>query len=122
MMRFYDSTPEAALPKGVKDFLPLKAAKGEYLQQQLRRVFAAWGFRPVVPPQLEFLDELDKGLGEELRERTFRFDDRQLCDFVGVFTVMREHVVVGIHATDFWHGVHAGVVKRDETCRVCLER
>ena len=76
-MRFVDSTPEAALPRGVKDFLPLKAAKGEYLQQQLRKVFAAWGFRPVVPPQLEFLEELEKGLGEELRERTFRFDDRQ---------------------------------------------
>lgn len=76
-MRFIDSAPEAALPKGVKDFLPLKAAKGEYLQQQLRRVFSSWGFRPVVPPQLEFLDELEKGLGEELRERTFRFDDRQ---------------------------------------------
>jgi len=77
MMRFIDSAPEAALPKGVKDFLPLKAAKGDYLQTQLRRVFAAWGFRPVVPPQLEFLEELEKGLGEELRERTFRFDDRQ---------------------------------------------
>lgn len=76
-MRFIDSAPEAALPKGVKDFLPFKAAKSDYLQQQLRRVFAAWGFRPVVPPQLEFLDELEKGLGEELRERTFRFDDRQ---------------------------------------------
>jgi ATP phosphoribosyltransferase regulatory subunit len=76
-MRFIDAAPEAALPKGVKDFLPLKAAKADYLQQQLRRVFSAWGFRPVVPPQLEFLDELEKGLGEELRERTFRFDDRQ---------------------------------------------
>ncbi|MDT8419486.1 MAG: ATP phosphoribosyltransferase regulatory subunit [Desulfuromonadales bacterium] len=76
-MRFVDSAPEAALPKGVKDFLPLKAAKGEYLQQQLRKVFSAWGFRPIVPPQLEFLDELEKGLGDELRELTFRFDDRQ---------------------------------------------
>jgi len=77
MMRFADTAPEAALPKGVKDFLPLKAAKSDYLQQQLRQVFASWGFRPIVPPQLEFLDELEKGLGEELRERTFRFDDRQ---------------------------------------------
>ncbi|PLX89176.1 MAG: ATP phosphoribosyltransferase regulatory subunit [Desulfuromonas sp.] len=76
-MRFTDTTPEAALPKGVKDFLPLKAAKGEFLQQQLRQVFSAWGFRPVIPPQLEFVDELDKSLGDDLRERAFRFDDRQ---------------------------------------------
>lgn len=76
-MRFRDSQPETDLPKGVRDFLPHKAAKAEYLQQQLRRVFAAWGFRPVITPQLEFLDVLEQGLGEELRERTFRFDDRQ---------------------------------------------
>lgn len=76
-MRFSDSPPETDLPKGVKDFLPLKAAKAEYLQQQLQQVFASWGFRPVITPQLEFLDVLERGLGEGLRERCFRFDDRQ---------------------------------------------
>ena len=76
-MRFSATQPETDLPKGVKDFLPLKAAKAEYLQQQLRRVFSAWGFRPVITPQLEFLDVLEQGLGEGLRDRTFRFDDRQ---------------------------------------------
>ena len=76
-MRFSDSTPETDLPKGVRDFLPLKAAKVEYLQQQLQQVYAAWGFRPVITPQLEFLDVLERGFGEGLGERTFRFDDRQ---------------------------------------------
>lgn len=76
-MRFSEPAPETDLPKGVRDFLPLKAAKAEYLQQQLRQVFARWGFRPVITPQLEFLDVLEKGLGEGLRERSFRFDDRQ---------------------------------------------
>jgi len=76
-MRFSDTQPETDLPKGVRDFLPLKAAKAEYLQQQLRRVFATWGFRPVITPQLEFLDVLEQGLGEGLRDRAFRFDDRQ---------------------------------------------
>ncbi len=76
-MRFSDSPLETDLPKGVKDFLPLKAAKVEFLQQQLRQIFAAWGFRPVITPQLEFLDVLERGLGEGLRDRTFRFDDRQ---------------------------------------------
>ena len=76
-MRFSDSLPETDLPKGVRDFLPLKAAKADYLQQQLQQVFAAWGFRPVITPQLEFLDVLELGLGEGLRDRSFRFDDRQ---------------------------------------------
>lgn len=69
--------PEALLPKGVKDFLPAKAAKIEYLQRTLLDVFHSWGFRPVLPPGLENLDVLEQGLGVGLREKTFRFDDRQ---------------------------------------------
>jgi len=76
-MRSSDMQLETALPKGVKDFLPLKAAKADYLQQQLRRVFDSWGFRPVITPQLEYLDVLELGMGEGLRDRAFRFDDRQ---------------------------------------------
>lgn len=72
-----DMPPESALPKGVRDFLPLKAAKVEFLQQQLRQVMNEWGFRPVIPPQLEFFDLLEKGLGGDLPGRAFRFDDRQ---------------------------------------------
>ncbi len=68
---------ESTLPKGVKDFLPVKAAKIEYLQQTLRSVFARWSFRPILPPSLEFLHVLEKGLGEGLRDKTFRLDDRQ---------------------------------------------
>lgn len=72
-----DTMPEATLPKGVKDFLPLKAAKIECLQQTLRGTFSRWGFRPVTPPSLEYLHVLEKGLGQGLHEKTFRFDDRQ---------------------------------------------
>ncbi|MFO7765970.1 MAG: ATP phosphoribosyltransferase regulatory subunit [Pelovirga sp.] len=76
-MRLTDPPPDSDIPKGVRDFLPLKAAKLEHLQQQLRTVYSAWGFRPVIPSQLEFLDVLERGLGEGLRDRAFRFDDRQ---------------------------------------------
>ncbi len=73
-----DNTPlEAILPKGVKDFLPIKAAKIDFLQKTLLSVFSQWGFRPIVPPSLEYLDVLERGLGEGLREKTFRLDDRQ---------------------------------------------
>lgn len=76
-MPFSNFSAETDLPKGVRDFLPLKAAKVEYLQQQLQRVYTSWGFRPVITPQLEFLDVLERGLGDGLRDRAFRFDDRQ---------------------------------------------
>lgn len=68
---------ETRLPTGVKDFLPVKAAQLEALQATLRGVFARWGFRPVIPAPLEDLAVLELGLGGDLREKTFRFDDRQ---------------------------------------------
>ena len=71
------NTIETRLPTGVKDFLPVKAAKLDYLQSTLRSIYRSWGFRPVAPAVLEDLAVLELGLGTDLRERTFRFDDRQ---------------------------------------------
>lgn len=68
---------ELLLPRGVKDFLPLKAAKISFITQTALDCFQRWGFRPVIPPSLEYLDVLERGMGEGLREKTFRFDDRQ---------------------------------------------
>ena len=68
---------ETRLPTGVKDFLPVKAAKLDYLQNTLRSIYRSWGFRPVAPAILEDLAVLELGLGKDLRDRTFRFDDRQ---------------------------------------------
>jgi ATP phosphoribosyltransferase regulatory subunit len=68
---------ETRLPTGVKDFLPVKAAKLEFLQSALYQIFHRWGFQPIVPAILEDLAVLELGLGEDLREKTFRFDDRQ---------------------------------------------
>lgn len=68
---------EAPLPKGVTDFLPEKADKIGYIEGKIRRVFELWGFRRIITPLLEFHDVMALGMGEELKERTFRFDDRQ---------------------------------------------
>jgi len=68
---------ETRLPTGVKDFLPVNAAKLDYLKNALRSVYRSWGFRPVAPAILEDLSVLELGLGTDLREKTFRFDDRQ---------------------------------------------
>ena len=68
---------EAPLPKGVSDFLPETADKITFIAARIHRVFDLWGFRRMITPLLEFEEVLALGLGEELRGKTFRFDDRQ---------------------------------------------
>ncbi len=68
---------EAALPRGVNDFLPEQAARLCRIEEKLLHTFALWGFRRIVPPLLEFDDVIAAGIGEELKGKTFRFDDRQ---------------------------------------------
>ena len=68
---------EASLPKGVSDFLPEMADKIGYVEGRVRRVFELWGFRRIITPLLEFHDVMELGVGEDLKGRTFRFDDRQ---------------------------------------------
>ncbi len=68
---------EAPLPKGVADFLPEKADKIGYIESKIRRVFELGGFRRIITPLLEFHDVMALGMGDDLKERTFRFDDRQ---------------------------------------------
>lgn len=71
------SSPDISLPRGVSDFLPDSAAKIGYIESRLRRVFELWGFRRVITPKLEYEDVLAIGMGDELKGKTFRFDDRQ---------------------------------------------
>ncbi|PLY01577.1 MAG: ATP phosphoribosyltransferase regulatory subunit [Desulfuromonas sp.] len=68
---------DISLPKGVKDFLPKNAARIIYLRQTLLDIFTRWGFRPVIPPAMEYLNVLERGIGSGLRDKTVRFDDRQ---------------------------------------------
>lgn len=102
-MDAYDNTSEIALPTGVKDFLPAKAAKIDYLSRTLYDTFRRWGFQRIVAPSLEYLSVLEKGIGASLRDRVLRFDDRVSGKMVAfspditaqiariVATRMREH-------------------------------
>ncbi len=40
------NTIETRLPTGVKDFLPVKTAKLDYLQNTLRGIYRSWGISP----------------------------------------------------------------------------
>lgn len=69
--------PDISLPRGVSDFLPEAAAKIGYIEGRIRRVFELWGFRRVITPKLEYEDVMAIGMGEGLKGKTYRFDDRQ---------------------------------------------
>ncbi len=71
------SPVDIALPRGVSDFLPEAAAKIDSIESRLLRVFELWGFRRIITPRLEYEDVLATGMGDELKGRTYRFDDRQ---------------------------------------------
>ena len=69
--------PDIALPRGVSDFLPEAAARIAFLEGKIRRVFELWGFQRVITPKLEYEDVLLLGMGDGLKGKTYRFDDRQ---------------------------------------------
>lgn len=68
---------ENSLPKGVTDFLPEQAESIVRIESMLSNTFDLWGFRKIIPPLLEFEDMLAIGVDEVLREKSFRFEDRQ---------------------------------------------
>jgi len=68
---------ENSIPKGVTDFLPEQAERIGFIEGTINRTFELWGFRKIIPPMLEFEELLAVGMDESLREKTFRFEDRQ---------------------------------------------
>jgi ATP phosphoribosyltransferase regulatory subunit len=71
------NSSDISLPRGVSDLLPEAAAKIGYIEGKIRRVFELWGFRRIIPPKLEYEEVLAVGMGDELKGKTYRFDDRQ---------------------------------------------
>lgn len=68
---------DIALPRGISDFLTEAAATIGSIESTLLRQFELWGFQRVITPRLEYEDVLAAGMGEELKGKTYRFDDRQ---------------------------------------------
>jgi len=68
---------ENAVPKGVTDFLPEQAEKIGFIEEIINRTFELWGFRRIIPPMIEFEELLAIGMDDSLRDKAFRFEDRQ---------------------------------------------
>lgn len=79
-----DNMKENSIPKGVADFLPEQAEKISHIEGKICTVFAQWGFRRIITPMLEFEDVLAVGMDDDLRGRSFRFEDRQSARLLAI--------------------------------------
>ncbi len=65
------------LPQGVRDWLPHELARKRDIEQILRAVFGRWSYEEVVTPTFERFDVVEKGLGDEMIDLSFQFNDRR---------------------------------------------
>lgn len=72
------------LPDGIDELLPERAARVEYLRRTLLDKCQRWGFRYVIPPQVEFTESLLVGMGADLDLLTCKFVDRTSGRTLGV--------------------------------------
>ena len=64
------------VPYGTKDILPQDAARKRRVENELARLFLAWGYQEVVTPTFEYHETLKAGVPEESDDSSFRFFDR----------------------------------------------
>jgi len=69
------SQTNISLPPGVKDSLPDEANKIEQIEYSILSVLERQGYARVITPFIEYLDVLSIGLGNDLKEKVFKFID-----------------------------------------------
>ncbi|HHW06050.1 MAG TPA: ATP phosphoribosyltransferase regulatory subunit [Clostridia bacterium] len=53
------------IPPGVRDILPPEAFSRRKLEEKLSSLFLAWGYREIIPPSLEYYEQLKGSSAEE---------------------------------------------------------
>jgi len=80
------------LPEGIEELLPDQAEPLERLRRSLLDLFAAWGYRLVIPPIIEHLESLLVGTGRDLELQTFKLTDQLTGRLLGVRADMTPQV------------------------------
>jgi len=62
-------------PKGTKDILPNEAKQYRYIEDLLKKTFELWNYSEVRSPTIEFVETLSTGVGSELVDTMFKFQD-----------------------------------------------
>jgi len=63
------------LPDGMDEMLPQQARALEALRRAVYDLHISWGYQPVEPPFVEFLDSLLSGTGRDFEQQTFKVVD-----------------------------------------------
>src|SRR3989339_2069367 len=64
-------------PKGMRDIPPEDMIIREQVIEKIRNVYRKYGFRPIEPPALEYLDTLKAKAGEEADKQIFVIDGNE---------------------------------------------
>ncbi len=67
---------ELKTPRGMRDFLPEKARKKQFLQDLIRQEFELFGFEPLETPVVEEYSVLSGKAGEEIKKEIYYFKDQ----------------------------------------------
>jgi ATP phosphoribosyltransferase regulatory subunit len=62
-------------PKGTRDYLPNEVKQYHYIEDQLKKTFKLWNYKEVRSPTIEFVETLSTGVGPELVDAMFKFQD-----------------------------------------------
>jgi len=62
-------------PKGTRDYLPSEVESYSHVEDDLREIFKLWGYQEIRSPTIEFLEALSTGVGSELVDSMFKFQD-----------------------------------------------
>lgn len=61
---------------GMKDSYPREVKRKREMEFVLRNLFEKWGYEEVEPPTIEYYSTLENTLGDEAKERVYKFVDR----------------------------------------------
>ncbi|CAG0905786.1 unnamed protein product, partial [Darwinula stevensoni] len=97
------------LPEAIADVLPEQAKHIEKLRSQLLAHFLSYGYEPVIPPMIQYLDSLLIGGGSDLELQTFTLVDQLSGKTLGVRADMTPQAA----------RIDAHLLKNNEINRLC---
>ena len=108
------------LPDGMDELLSHQALALEALRRAVYDLHIAWGYQPVEPPFVEFLDSLLSGTGRDFERQTFKITDPLSGKTMGVRADMTPQVArIDAHQladADVAKLFYLGTVVRARTC------
>ena len=97
------------LPEGIEELLPGQAEQLETLRRELIDQMHSWGYELVMPPFVDYLDTLLKGMGNDLKLQTFTLTDQVSGRQMGIRADMTPQVA----------RMDAHELKRETPSRLC---